>query len=100
LSQIVPRGQHVLDALGLTRAEAVAQVVRTVRRDVLVRPRRGRDEPVSLTLAPVQLAGMLRLLWTGPGLYALDRRLLSGRAYARPDADSLSETASVRRTGS
>jgi putative oxidoreductase len=35
----------------------------------------GQGELVSLTLAPVQLAGMLLLLWTGPGAHALDSRL-------------------------
>ena len=34
----------------------------------------GRGELVSLTLAPAQLAVCLFLLWTGPGVLALDRR--------------------------
>jgi putative oxidoreductase len=34
-----------------------------------------RGELVSLTFAPVQLVAMLFLLWTGPGRFALDRRL-------------------------
>jgi uncharacterized membrane protein YphA (DoxX/SURF4 family) len=39
----------------------------------------GQGEVISLTLAPAQLAGMLFVLWTGPGRCALDRRLITGR---------------------
>jgi uncharacterized membrane protein YphA (DoxX/SURF4 family) len=35
-----------------------------------------QGEFISLTLAPVQLAVMTYLLWTGPGCWALDRRLV------------------------
>jgi putative oxidoreductase len=35
----------------------------------------GRGELVSVTLAPGELALCLFLLWTGPGTFALDRRL-------------------------
>ena len=34
----------------------------------------GLGELVSLTLAPAQLAICLFLIWTGPGMWALDRR--------------------------
>ena len=36
----------------------------------------GRGELVSLTLAPAELALCLFLVWTGPGAFALDRRLM------------------------
>lgn len=36
----------------------------------------------SLTLAPLLLAGMLCLLWVGPGIRALDGRLLENHATA------------------
>ena len=39
-------------------------------------------EPISLTLAPALLAVMLFVLWTGPGRYTLDHRLVGRRASA------------------
>lgn len=43
----------------------------------------GEGEVVpSLTLAPLLLAGMVRLLWAGPGAGALDGRLRMARARA------------------
>ena len=39
----------------------------------------GLGELVSLTLAPAELALCLFLVWTGPGAFALDRRLLGPR---------------------
>ena len=39
----------------------------------------GKGESISLTLAPALLVGMLFLLWVGPGLRALDRRLIDRR---------------------
>ena len=35
----------------------------------------GQGELISLTVAPGQLIAMLFLLWTGPGRFAIDRRL-------------------------
>jgi putative oxidoreductase len=49
-----------------------------------------RGELVSLTLAPVQLIAMLFLLWTGPGRFAIDRRLEAPQptpAAAGPDVE-------------
>jgi putative oxidoreductase len=46
----------------------------------------GQGEVISLTLAVAQLAGMLWILWMGPGRLALDHRLLdtpSGGASPR-----------------
>jgi putative oxidoreductase len=40
----------------------------------------GRGEMISLTLAPALLAGMLFLVYTGPGWRSLDHYLFSGRA--------------------
>jgi putative oxidoreductase len=40
----------------------------------------GRGEMISLTLAPALLAGMLFLLYTGPGRRSLDHYLFSERA--------------------
>ena len=40
----------------------------------------GLGELVSLTLAPAELALCLFLLWTGPGMLALDRRILVRRS--------------------
>jgi putative oxidoreductase len=37
----------------------------------------GEGEAISLTLAPALLVGMAFLLWTGPGVRALDRRILA-----------------------
>jgi putative oxidoreductase len=42
----------------------------------------GQGELISLTLAPAQLAGMLVLLWSGPGPWALDSRLIPRRSSA------------------
>jgi putative oxidoreductase len=42
----------------------------------------GRGELVSLTLAPAELALCLFLVWTGPGAFALDRRLMGPRRGA------------------
>ncbi len=42
-----------------------------------------QGEAISLTLAPAQLAAMLYLLWTGPGCWALDRRLPAGEPSTR-----------------
>ncbi len=55
-----------------------------------------RGELISLTLAPVQLAGMLFLLWAGPGRCALDRRNIAGGP--QPAAVSRRETAARRPT--
>jgi putative oxidoreductase len=40
-----------------------------------------RGEPISLTLAPVELGAMLVLLWTGPGAHALRPTPAPDRAF-------------------
>jgi putative oxidoreductase len=52
----------------------------------------GQGEVISLTLAPAQLAGMLFLLWSGPGRLALDRRLTAD-PRRQPETGSGSGTA-------
>jgi putative oxidoreductase len=42
----------------------------------------GKDEVISLTLAPAQLVAMLLLLWTGPGTLSVYRFAPSGRRDA------------------
>ena len=54
--------------------------VRWLARLALERPGIGLGELVSLTLAPAELALCLFLLWTGPGMLALDRRVLVRRS--------------------
>ena len=54
----------------------------------------GRGELVSLTLAPAELALCVFLLWTGPGAFALDRRLV---VPAAAPADGATTSTSERR---
>src|SRR6266850_1473353 len=49
----------------------------------------GLGELVSLTLAPAELALCLFLVWTGPGAFALDRRLVVPAAAPADGATTL-----------